>query len=102
MLKRDLPSATHLRLAFKPRYGKLSPGTTKTMFEGLPEGGRIRQEGTIIKVPPAYKVETIPFTETLSATAVTLPWGTCRPRTTPRGFRTSKSSQACRTNRLGK
>jgi short subunit dehydrogenase-like uncharacterized protein len=75
MLKRDLPSATHLRLAFKPRYGKLSPGTTKTMFEGLPEGGRIRKEGTIIKVPPAYKVETIPFTETLSATAVTIPWG---------------------------
>ena len=75
MLKRDLPSATHLRLAFKPRYGKLSPGTTKTMFEGLPEGGRIRKEGTIIKVPPEYKVETIPFTETLSATAVTLPWG---------------------------
>jgi short subunit dehydrogenase-like uncharacterized protein len=75
MLKRDLPSATHLRLAFKPRYGKLSPGTTKTMFEGLPEGGRIRKEGTIIRVPPAYKVETIPFTETLSATAVTLPWG---------------------------
>ena len=45
------------------------------MFEGLPEGGRIRKDGTIVKVPPAYKVETIPFTETLSATAVTLPWG---------------------------
>ncbi len=75
MLKRDLPSATHLRLAFKPRYGKLSPGTTKTMFEGLPEGGRIRKDGTIIRVPPAYKVEIIPFTETLSATAVTIPWG---------------------------
>ena len=75
MLKRDLPSATHLKLAFKPRYGKLSPGTTRTMFEGLPEGGRIRKAGTIIKVPPAYKVETFPFTETLSATAVTLPWG---------------------------
>jgi len=75
MLKRDLPSATHLRLAFKPRYGKLSPGTTKTMFEGLPEGGRIRKNGSIIRVPPAYKVETFPFTETLSAAAVTIPWG---------------------------
>ncbi|MGH9384209.1 MAG: saccharopine dehydrogenase family protein [Vicinamibacterales bacterium] len=75
MLKRELPSATHLKLAFRPRYGKLSPGTTKTMFEGLPEGGRIRKDGRIVKVPPAYRVETIPFTETLSATAVTIPWG---------------------------
>jgi short subunit dehydrogenase-like uncharacterized protein len=77
-------------------------GTTKTMFEGLPEGGRIRKEGTIIRVPPAYKVEIIPFTETLSATAVTIPWGTCRPPTTRLGFRTSKSSQGCRKHRLGK
>jgi short subunit dehydrogenase-like uncharacterized protein len=62
MLKRELASATHLKLAFKPRYGKLSPGTAKTMFEGLPEGGRIRENGRIVKVPSAYKVETIPFT----------------------------------------
>ena len=75
MLKRELPSATHLKLAFRPRYGKLSPGTTKTMFEGLTEGGRIRKDGRIVNVPPAYKVETIAFTETLSAAAVTIPWG---------------------------
>jgi short subunit dehydrogenase-like uncharacterized protein len=75
MLKRELPSATHLRLAFKSRYGKLSPGTAKTMVEGLPEGGRVRKDGRIIKVAAAYKVETIPFTEDLSATAVTIPWG---------------------------
>jgi short subunit dehydrogenase-like uncharacterized protein len=75
MLKRELPSATHLKLAFKSRGGKLSPGTTKTMVEGLPEGGRIRRDGRIVKVPGAYKVETIPFTEDFSATAVTIPWG---------------------------
>jgi short subunit dehydrogenase-like uncharacterized protein len=75
MLKRDLPSATHLKLAFRPRYGKLSPGTARTMFEGLAEGGRIRKDGRIVKVAPAYKVETIPFTESLPATAVTIPWG---------------------------
>ena len=57
------------------RDGKLSPGTAKTMVEGLPEGGRIRENGRIVKVPPAHKVETIPFTETLSARAVTIPWG---------------------------
>ena len=38
MLKRELPSATHLKLAFMARHGKLSPGTAKTMVEGLPEG----------------------------------------------------------------
>ena len=75
MLKRELPSATHLKLAFMSRYGKLSPGTAKTMVEGLPEGGRIRKDGKIVRVPAAYKVESIPFTEDLSATAVTIPWG---------------------------
>ena len=75
MLKRELPSATHLKLAFKSRYGKLSPGTTKTMVEGLPEGGRIRMNGRIVKVPAAYKIETIPFAEDLSAPGVTIPWG---------------------------
>jgi short subunit dehydrogenase-like uncharacterized protein len=75
MLKRELPTATHLKLAFKSRNGKLSPGTTKTMVEGLPEGGRIRRDGRIVKVPAAYKIETIPFTEDLSAAAVTISWG---------------------------
>ena len=75
MLKRELPSATHLKLAFMARDGKLSPGTAKTMVEGLPEGGRVRENGRVVKVPPAYKVETIPFTEKLSTLAVTIPWG---------------------------
>jgi len=75
LLKRELPSATHLKLAFMARDGKLSPGTAKTMVEGLPEGGRVRENGRIVKVPPSYKVETIPFTEKLSARAVTIPWG---------------------------
>jgi short subunit dehydrogenase-like uncharacterized protein len=75
MLKRELPLATHLKLAFKSRYGKLSPGTTKTMVEGLPEGGKIRKDGRIVKVPAAWKVETIAFTAEAPATAVTIPWG---------------------------
>jgi short subunit dehydrogenase-like uncharacterized protein len=75
MLKRELPSATHLKLAFKSRDGRLSPGTAKTMVEGLPDGGRIRRDGRIVKVPAAYKIETIPFTEDLLAPAVTIAWG---------------------------
>ena len=75
MLKRELPSATHLKLAFKPRHGKLSPGTSKTMVEGLPGGGRVRLNGRIVTVPAAYKIELIPFKEDLSAPAVAIPWG---------------------------
>jgi short subunit dehydrogenase-like uncharacterized protein len=75
MLKREFPSATHLKLAFKALGGKLSPGTTKTMVEGLPEGGRVRTDGRIVKVPAAYKIERIPFTENESSPAVTISWG---------------------------
>ncbi|MEX0959984.1 MAG: saccharopine dehydrogenase NADP-binding domain-containing protein [Burkholderiales bacterium] len=75
MLKQALPSATHLKLAFMSRNGRLSPGTTKTMFEGLPHGGRIRRHGSIVAVPPAWKVESIPFTADRTALAVTIPWG---------------------------
>jgi short subunit dehydrogenase-like uncharacterized protein len=75
MLKRELPSATHLKLAFMSLRGRLSPGTTKTMFEGLPHGGKVRRNGRIEAVPPAWKVETVPFTTDRAALAVTIPWG---------------------------
>lgn len=75
MLKRELPSATHLKLAFRSRYGKLSPGTARTMVEGAPQGGRIRRDGRIVTVPAAWKVETIAFTEDSPGLAVSIPWG---------------------------
>lgn len=74
MLAKKLPGATHLRMAFKSRNGKLSPGTTKTMIEGLPKGGMIRREGKLTEVPNAYKVETIAFADG-GQLAVTIPWG---------------------------
>ncbi len=75
MLKRDLPSATHLKLALNWRKAKLSPGTAKTMAEGIPYGGKVRVDGAIVTVPPAWKQETIPFSKTESSLAVTIPWG---------------------------
>lgn len=75
LLHRELRSATHLKLAFKARHGDLSPGTTKTMLEGLPGGGRIRRDGRIVSVPVGWKVEEIPFTAESTTTAVTIPWG---------------------------
>ncbi|MBI1784346.1 saccharopine dehydrogenase NADP-binding domain-containing protein [Candidatus Sumerlaeota bacterium] len=74
MLKRELPGAVRLKLAFKSHRGKLSPGTTKTMIEGMPEGGKIRKDGKIIRVPAAYKVEEIPFADKPEL-AMTIPWG---------------------------
>lgn len=74
MLAKRLPEATHLRLAFKSKHGRLSPGTTKTMIEGLPKGGMIRRDGALTAVPPAYKVETLAFADGPHL-AVTIPWG---------------------------
>ncbi len=74
MLKRAMPDAARLKLAFKSHRGKLSPGTTKTMIEGLPEGGKIRRDGKIVRVPSTYKVEEIPFAGKPEL-AVSIPWG---------------------------
>jgi len=73
MLKRDLPDATHLRLAFKLE-GKPSPGTLKTLIEGIPAGGVIRRSGQLTLVKSAYGIKKIRFHETEDL-AMTIPWG---------------------------
>lgn len=72
-LKAELPQATRLQLAFASD-GSLSPGTTKTMIEGLPRGGRARIDGRIETVPSAWKTREIPFRGG-PLHAVTIPWG---------------------------
>lgn len=74
MLKSELPDAKDLILAFHPGGGGLSPGTTKTMVLDMHKNGKVRKNGKIIEVPPAYKVKEIPFGHKTS-TAVTIPWG---------------------------
>jgi short subunit dehydrogenase-like uncharacterized protein len=73
MLARRLPGATHLLLAFTG-VGAISPGTAKTMLEGLPRGGRVRIDGRIVRVPLAWKSMEVPFREG-KRSAVTIPWG---------------------------
>ena len=74
MLKRALPGATHLRLAFRSDRGKLSPGTTKTIIEGMGEGCVIRRRGHLERIPLASLTAEIPFASgTRLATAI--PWG---------------------------
>lgn len=73
LLKRAMPDATHLELAFAGGGG-VSPGTAKTMVEMLPEKGQIRRDGQIIQVPLAYECKDIPFADQ-TRHCMTIPWG---------------------------
>jgi short subunit dehydrogenase-like uncharacterized protein len=68
-----LPAATQLVLAFEASGGP-SPGTAKTSIEGLGNGGCVRRDGKLKKVPLAWKTRSIPFAHA-SRTGVTIPWG---------------------------
>jgi short subunit dehydrogenase-like uncharacterized protein len=74
MLAERLPGATELLLAFYSKGSALSRGTTRTMIESIGDGGAIRRDGRIVRVPLAYDVRTIPFS-CGERTAMTIPWG---------------------------
>jgi short subunit dehydrogenase-like uncharacterized protein len=73
MLKRKLPGATHLVLAFEAGGGP-SPGTAKTSVEGLAKGGRARIGGDVVEVPLAWKSRTFDR-DGVPRSAMTIPWG---------------------------
>lgn len=72
-LKEALPDATHLALGFDSRSG-FSPGTAKTSVEGLAQGGMIRENGRLKRVPLAYRTRRIDFGDG-EKLATTIPWG---------------------------
>ncbi len=72
-LVKALPAATRLQLAFEAGGGP-SPGTAKTSVEGLKNGGCIRRNGKLKKVPLAWKTRSIPFAHG-ERLGVTIPWG---------------------------
>ena len=72
-LKKRLPSATKLQLAFASGVG-YSRGTALTMIEGLGHGSFIRSNGKLKEIPIADKVQTIDFGE-FKTPAVCIPWG---------------------------
>jgi short subunit dehydrogenase-like uncharacterized protein len=73
MLKRELPTATELVLAFEAGGGP-SPGTAKTSVEGLGKGGRARIDGALVTVPLAWKSRTFER-DGEQRNAMTIPWG---------------------------
>ena len=73
MLKKKMPDATSLSLAMK-QSGPVSPGTLKTVIEGLDHGGMIRREGRLEAVSSVHHVRKIRFLDRME-TSVTIPWG---------------------------
>ncbi len=59
LLKRQVPDATHLRLLFASKKGRLSRGTMLTSIEGIGEPTKIRKDGQIIGVAPSLVM--LPF-----------------------------------------
>jgi short subunit dehydrogenase-like uncharacterized protein len=72
-LKRRLPGATALSLAFKTT-GRMSRGTMRTALERLGEGGWVRRGSVLTPVPSGWKVREVDFGRGPER-AVTIPWG---------------------------
>ncbi len=72
-LAEALPQAVRLELAFGG-MASISHGTAATIWENIGGGGRVRQDGRIVRVPAAWKVQEIPFSSG-PRLAMTIPWG---------------------------
>jgi short subunit dehydrogenase-like uncharacterized protein len=55
-LKGRLPTATHFRLFIRGVGGGVSRGTAVSGIENMHRQGRIRKDGRIVQVPPAWQV----------------------------------------------
>jgi short subunit dehydrogenase-like uncharacterized protein len=73
LLARRLPQAVRLTLAFEGEGGA-SPGTAKTAFLGLLQGGMVRRGGRLERVPVAAKVRYF-VREGEQRLAALVPWG---------------------------
>lgn len=73
-LKKFLPDATHLQLAFASVGGAISHGTATTMINKLGMGGAVRREGKIEHRPLGHKSMWIQAGEERFF-VMTIPWG---------------------------
>lgn len=72
-LKRRLPTATRLALAFR-LIGRPSRGTATTALEGAGKGGAVRRDGKIVPVPPGHASRSVDFGRG-PVGVVAIPWG---------------------------
>lgn len=73
-LKRRLPSASELILAFYS-HGRPSHGTATTIVENIAEGGCIRTEGKLQRVPGCWQEREVDFGEGVVKQTMSIPWG---------------------------
>lgn len=73
-LKKRLPDADTLQLAFAGLGSGVSRGTARTVVENLGRGGAVRKNGRIAVVPNAHKTMTIDFGE-IKMLCACIPWG---------------------------
>ncbi|MBS0395896.1 MAG: saccharopine dehydrogenase NADP-binding domain-containing protein [Proteobacteria bacterium] len=72
-LREALPQATELALGFDGD-SIMSRGTARTMVEGLAQGGCVRRDGRLVRVPLGYRARRIDFGAG-EKLAMTIPWG---------------------------
>jgi short subunit dehydrogenase-like uncharacterized protein len=73
-LKEKLPDADTLELAFAGLGGGVSKGTATSMAERAGNGGAVRRNGEIMRVPTAYLTREIDFGEK-KMSVMSIPWG---------------------------
>ena len=72
-LHQQLPDATDLVMGFDGKMD-LSPGTSKTMVEGISQGMAVRRNGSIKRVGRGFEMRTIDFGHGPKLSSV-IPWG---------------------------
>lgn len=73
MLADAVPDASTLEIAFMG-LGSVSRGTALTAISNLGEGGKVRREGKLVTVPPAWTTREVDFGRG-PKTVVSIPWG---------------------------
>lgn len=73
-LKKQMPDATHLKLAFASVGGSISHGTAMTMAGKIGEGGAARENGKIVRRPLGQKGMRVNFGER-NLFVMSIPWG---------------------------
>ena len=72
-VKRRLPTATHLTLAFRAG-ARMSRGTATTSVENAHGGGMIRSAGALRRIPSGWRTRLVDFGDGPTK-AVLVPWG---------------------------
>jgi short subunit dehydrogenase-like uncharacterized protein len=74
LLKKQLPDAVSLKLAFATLGGGLSHGTAMSVIQKLGQGGAVRKNGKIIRKPLGQKGMMVDF-GTKELFVMNIPWG---------------------------